>query len=209
MATIDFHAHWWPTDRFVPFFSMDPHKDAATGSFSRAVMDWGMKGLKLYPPTGFYPDDPCCDPLYAICLDHGLPVVFHGTTSPFSTTPYCHPEGFVRLAKKYSALRIVIAHSGGLDWNNEAVRACLDCECVYLDISGFQSLLDPALFKAALETMYIAMGSFEKVLFGTDDPIFNRMCPIKTMVDNLRGLDIPDREKENLLFNAGKKLLRG
>jgi predicted TIM-barrel fold metal-dependent hydrolase len=166
-----------------------------------------MKGLKLYPPTGFYPDAPCCSPLYEVCLDRGLPVVYHGTTSPLSDTPYCHPDGFRRLAERYPALKIVIAHAGGRDWFTAAAQACLDYEHIYLDISGFQSLLDPDLFKAAMETVYSTLMSFEKVLFGTDSPIFNRMCSIRDMVANLKALNIPEQEKANLFGNTGRKIL--
>ena len=194
-------------DKFISFFSIDPERKDATPLFSTAVKEWGMRGLKLYPPTGFFPDDQCCSSLYEICLDYGLPVVFHGTTSVLSAISYCHPEGFRRLAKKYPALKIVIAHAGGLEWHTDAVQACLDYDHVYLDISGFQGILDPVVFKFALENMYSNLKSFEKVLFGTDNPMFNRMCPIKDMIANLKDLNIPEHEKANLLGNTGKNLL--
>ena len=57
-------------DKFVSFFSIDPRRDGAEKHFATAVGEWGVKGLKLYPPTGFQPYDACCLPFYKICLDH-------------------------------------------------------------------------------------------------------------------------------------------
>src|SRR5450759_3908894 len=54
-------------DRLVSFFSIDPRREGAVDLFSRAIEDWGMKGLKLHPASGFYPYEEFCYPLYEKC----------------------------------------------------------------------------------------------------------------------------------------------
>ncbi len=195
------------SDKIISFFTIDPIRENGSQYFQKAVKDWGMKGLKLYPPTGFFPFDDICMPFYKTCLNYGLPVVFHGTTSPISPIEYCHPDGFKKLADKLPELKIVIAHSGGLAWHVEALNACLEYDNIYLDISGLQSILDLEMFKGRITNMFSTLKSFEKVLFGTDNPIFNGMCSVKNMVSHLQGLDLPEIEKKNLLGNTAKRIM--
>ena len=194
-------------DKIISFFSNDPKNPDAARYFETAITQWGMQGLKLYPPTGFFPDDDICTPLYEICREHVLPVVFHGTTSPMSEIPYCAPEGFVRLADKFPEMPFVIAHAGGMEWHTQALEACQHYENIYLDISGLQAVGDADIFKALIEGIYTALGSFEQVLFGTDNPIFKGMCHAKDMVAYLKEMNVPEREVSNILGNTARKLL--
>ncbi|MCP4756274.1 MAG: amidohydrolase family protein [Proteobacteria bacterium] len=195
-------------DKIIAFFSIHPERENAPQSFKTAVSHWGMKGLKLYPPTGFYPTDKICTPFYEICLAYDLPVLFHGTTSPMSTEPYCHPDGFSQLAATFPELKIVVAHSGGREWQKEAIRACREHENIYLDISGLQSVKEKASFLNLIKYLFDSLGTFQKVLFGTDSPIFNGICEVKDMVTTLGQADVPEEELSNLMGNAGRRILK-
>jgi uncharacterized protein len=194
-------------DKIISFFSINPERANAVKSFQTAVTEWGMKGLKLYPPTGFYPDDPLCTPFYEICCEYDLPVVFHGAGSPMSDTQFCHPDGFKRLADTFPELKIVIAHSGGTEWFKEAASLYRKRENIFMDISGFQGVRDTDIFKNFLKQLYDLAESFERIMFGTDNPIFNGVCKAADMVDAIYNIDLPEREKSNLLGNAAEKLL--
>ncbi len=193
--------------RIISFFSIDPKRENGLTSFVKAIEEWGMRGLKLYPPTGFYPYDNCLTSFYELCLSKNLPVVFHGTDSPMTTEPYCHPEAFGKLARLYPDLKIVIAHAGGLCWLNEATLACQEHENIYLDISGWQSIGNSELFKAAIEELVKSTLFSDKILFGTDSPIFNGLYSVENMVENLKTLNIPPSSKDHLLGLTAKKIL--
>ena len=62
--------------RLYSFLGIDPRRPEAVDFFARGIEQWGMKGLKLYPPTGFYPYDPVCDPLYRRALEYDVPVLW-------------------------------------------------------------------------------------------------------------------------------------
>ena len=192
-------------DSIIAFFSIDPRREGAVRHFQTAVEDGAMKGLKLYPPTGFYPDDEVCQPLYEICLDRGLPVVYHAAPSPMQQVEYSHPDCFRRLAEKFPRLKIVMAHAGG-EWAGPAVAACRDHENIYMDISGWQTMAGGE--PDGVSYLFSKLDSFEKVFWGTDNPIFNGLMKAPDWVSSIKQSDIPEKEKSNLLGDSAARLLR-
>lgn len=195
-------------DKIIVFFSIHPGRENAAQLFKAAVKHEGIKGLKLYPPTGFYPDDRVCTPLYKICLSYDLPVLFHGMASSMSKKQYCHPDGFTKLAVKFPGLKIIIAHAGGPEWAEQAIEACQQHKNIYLDISGLQSATNKDSFITSIRYLFDSLGSFEKVLFGTDSPIFNGICETGEMVNRIHKSDVPQKELSNLLGNTGCRILK-
>ena len=45
-------------DRFIPFISVDPNRKNAIELLDHLNNRYSPKGIKVYPATGFYPDDP-------------------------------------------------------------------------------------------------------------------------------------------------------
>ena len=66
---------------------------------------------------------------------------------------------------------------------------------------------DKSAFQNLLKMIYSKLGTFEKVLFGTDSPIFNGICAVHEMVEYIGRLDIPETQRANLLGNTAKRLL--
>ena len=61
-------------DRLIYFCGIDPRRDDATSLFEKCVTEFGARGLKLYPSTGFLPADRDVYPLYERAAAWGLPV---------------------------------------------------------------------------------------------------------------------------------------
>jgi uncharacterized protein len=192
-------------DKIIAFFSINPLAGKSPEHFKTAVDEWGMKGLKLYPPTGFYPYDDSCTPYYKICLEHDLPVIYHGSTSSMSKTEFSHPDHFSVLAANFPGLKIVLAHAGGNEWRDQAIKACLYHKNIYLDISGWQ-LSGPHISKN-ISLLYSNLGSFDKVMFGTDGPIFNGMMKTKAFIWAIRKSDVPEDELDKLFVKSAKGIL--
>jgi len=53
-------------DKLIPFASVDPRRDGAADLFETCVSEWGMRGLKLHPCSGFYPNQKEVYPLLEI-----------------------------------------------------------------------------------------------------------------------------------------------
>lgn len=162
--------------RILPFACMNPLVPEAVEEVWRTAQ-LGIRGYKLYPPTGFFPDDPAALPFYEAVLaaqeDVGrpLPVLVHGGFS-YSGSKYAQPVYLEEVAARFEPdLRLILAHAG-IPWIDEAVWLSSIHPNVYLDIAlfgdvvGFWPELHAHLFATAKRA-----GAIGRVLFGTDWPL--------------------------------------
>ena len=105
-----------------------------------------VPGIKLYPPTGYHPNDPVLWPLYSYAEEHGVPVLTHcsrpasvqyrGEPTPemrrnpaggdaFTDnrfdllTRFTDPDAYRPILEKHPKLRLCLAHFGGAgDWGS-------------------------------------------------------------------------------------------
>lgn len=107
----------------------------------RAIMDSGFIGVKLYPPTGFFPIDnekyeltvpdrfrefknfrrgldDALKNLYAWCKKHHVPIMAHATNSNATldgSGARAHPRLWQQVLNAYPGLKLNLAHFGGFD----------------------------------------------------------------------------------------------
>jgi uncharacterized protein len=162
-------------DVFLGFASVDPHKGrAALVELRRAVVDLGLRGLKLHPSAqDFSPDDRRHYDLYAVCAELEIPVLFHtGTTGVGAGLPggggvklgYSRPILLDAVAADFPELQIVGAHPS-YPWQDEMLAVAQHKTNVWVDLSGWSPRLwSPALRDAVLGWLQ------DRALFGTDYP---------------------------------------
>jgi len=69
----------------IPFIHIDPRREGVMDLLKHYVEQKGFKGVKLYPPIGYYPYDPLLmNEVYPYCEEKNLPVLVHG--SPHNAT---------------------------------------------------------------------------------------------------------------------------
>jgi predicted TIM-barrel fold metal-dependent hydrolase len=61
----------------IPFIAIDPRRKNLLALVRKYVEEHGFRGLKLYPPMGYYPNDPALHPIYAYAQENGLPLIAH------------------------------------------------------------------------------------------------------------------------------------
>jgi len=61
----------------IPFAAVDPRQDNIVEKTIALIEQNDFRGLKLYPPTGYHPDDRRLWPLYEYAEQHNLPVMTH------------------------------------------------------------------------------------------------------------------------------------
>ena len=127
---------------FLPFIAADPrrikqYKDAGDPQdphgiryLTDALENNGFWGVKIYPPLGYYPDDPYLMPLYDYCQAHQIPVTAHcsfgggysneevppGAADSKKKTYYrkmANPTGWRKVLNKYPELKLNLGHFGG------------------------------------------------------------------------------------------------
>ncbi len=194
-----------PRGRILPFACMNPLLPEALAEVHRCA-HLGARGFKLYPPTGFYPDDPGALPFYEAVLGaqqetgRVLPVLVHEGFG-YSGSKYAQPIHLEEVAARYEPdLRLIAAHAG-IPWTEEAIWLASIHPNVHLDIAlfgdvvGFWPELHARLFATAKRA-----GALERVLFGTDWPLaalwLNDCSPswanLHRIVDAVMGVTVPE-----------------
>jgi predicted TIM-barrel fold metal-dependent hydrolase len=158
--------------RFFVFGGVDPRWGAdGLALFEKGIVDYGFKGLKLYPPCGYSPSDRSLYPYYEICRARRLPVLLHiGPTSPVLEFSHAHPGLLDRAAIDFPDVDFILAH-GAVNHVDACTQLCAYRPNVYLDISAFMGSTHPGGWQAALAELF-RMNLNHKILFGTDWPVF-------------------------------------
>jgi len=126
----------------IPFMHIDPRRPGVLDLLKKNVEEFGFKGIKLYPPLGYFPYDQDLYPVYEYCQQQNLPVISH--CSPYNMvhhrgnrkevaemlakalTPiditgkrkkelfafFAHPSNYEPVLKDFPDLRICVAHFG-------------------------------------------------------------------------------------------------
>ena len=204
-------------DRLIAFFAIDPRRPKGLEMFQRAVEEWGMRGLKLHPTSGYYPYDRVCYPFYEKCLEYGLPVLFHtgGQPAPLKcrfTKPVCIDD----VAADFPDLPIIMAHAAFRDWE-EALNVALLKPNVCFDFSGWQTIFNARSgdFYRMLRTVLDTIGPW-RVFFGTDGPYLNLALPLDQWVKAVKspdlsscpGISFSNEEKDIILGKAFARLMK-
>jgi predicted TIM-barrel fold metal-dependent hydrolase len=169
--------------RLVPFFAIDPRRAGAPEMLQRAIEQWGIRGLKLHPTTGYFPHDPAAYPLYERCLEYGIPVLFHtGSTCGPMKSRFAQPIHMDDVAADFPDLSIIMAHAGLEMWEEALIVARVKSN-VSFDISGWQAIWAnrPQAFYRMLRTLLNEVGPW-RVFFGSDGPFLDLSCPLDRWV---------------------------
>jgi uncharacterized protein len=196
-------------DVFVGFASVDPWKGTlAVEELERAVVELGLRGLKLHPGRQeFFPDDPRFAPLFARCAALGIPVLFHtgmmaagaGTRGGGGlrlkyTRPVPHLDD---LAATFPDLTIIGAHPSW-PWQEEMLSVAMHKANVYIDLSGWSpKYFSPSLIQYANTLLQ------DKVLFGSDFPVINPERWLKDFAE----APFRDEVRPKIMIENAKKLL--
>lgn len=111
-------------DNIIPFAAVDPRRKGVDKMLQKLVEKDKFKGVKIYPPLGYRPNDPVLmKKIYPYCLKKNLPVmthcsrggVRHKSEPTATTTGYADPDNCVSIMEKFPKLRFCLGHFGGQD----------------------------------------------------------------------------------------------
>ena len=195
--------------RLEPFIGVDPNRGASgLKMIEKLVKKYEPRGIKLYPATGFYPDDEKHERYWKLIDDLGLIVVTHaGMALPPMDERYCHPVNLIKVAERHPDTKIIIAHLGG-KFHGELFNVMERCDNVYTDCSALQGWL-PSEPGTVLSRLRETAGRFPKrVVFGTDFPLYDIHCSTMQFVRLIEeGGWGTQQMKDDLLGNNMAKVL--
>jgi predicted TIM-barrel fold metal-dependent hydrolase len=208
-------------ERLIGFAGIDPRRGkAAIKELERCILNLGFKGVKLWPLTGFYPDNKDFYPFYEKVKELGAVIFCHTGLGPSRTyLKYCKPVFVDTIAVDFPEIPIIMAHMGD-PWTNEAISVATKNPNVYIDISAWEPVLKRAPF-ALFQTLVQAKMScgIKKILFGSDWPLFAPILSLKEWVNGIKKLkvlaplklmglpDFTEEEKNKILGENAAKIL--
>lgn len=160
--------------RMIGFSTLHPDFETPYEELCR-VKGLGLKGVKLHPDfQKFEISDPRMDDAYRAMAELGLPVLFHTGDKRYN---WSSPAHIPVILKKHPALKVICAHFGAYSQWGEAAE-CLKGEGVWVDTSSSFFMITPEDAKR-----YISLYGEEKVLFGSDYPMWSVGDEIKNILD--------------------------
>ncbi len=187
-------------DRLVAFAGVDPRRKEAPDLFKRCISEWGMKGLKLHPCAGFYPNQKEVYILLEQACELKIPVLIHsGSMMVPLRSKYSQAIHFDDLDADFPDLPIIAAHSGGLFGYTQMISIMNVKLNIMADISAWQvtATRNYSFFCKALREL-IDFTESERIFFGSDSPSLRSIMSNKDWVQLLK--DLPQKAVEGVTF---------
>jgi predicted TIM-barrel fold metal-dependent hydrolase len=187
-------------DKLIAFAGVDPRRKNALDLFKQCVEEWGMRGLKLHPCAGFYPNQKEVYTLLEKATDWKTPVLIHsGSMMVPLKSKYSQSIHFDDLGADFPDLPIIAAHSGGSMGYMQMISIMTVKLNIMADISAWQVAADrnyPAFCKGLRDMMdFVEPG---RILFGSDSPSFRSIMSNPDWVQLLK--DLPEKAAEGISF---------
>jgi predicted TIM-barrel fold metal-dependent hydrolase len=195
-------------ERFISFVGLDLRRgEKGLALLRKAIVEWGMKGLKLHSTSGFYLNDREYYPFYELATDLDIPVLVHcGFEFAPNRVKYADPIQMDDVAVDFPDLRIILAHMGGhahgpaWHWRDTAISMSCVHKNVYMDMGDMQCVYvrDPNDFYQSVRRAL--NWAPDKLLYGTDGPWLDAVLGAGDYLDVLRHPDNSILEKAGVEF---------
>ena len=179
---------------FIGFGTLHAAMDNITDEADR-IAALGLKGIKMHPDSQVFPiDDPRLFPVYE-AMQGRLPIMLHMGDPRYD---YSHPYRLRRVLDLFPRLEVVATHFGGYSMYDIAFEVLRDKDCVFDISSSLMFLPEGAAEK------YIRGYGVERMLFGTDFPLWNPAEEVKRFFT----LNLTDDEFEQIANRTALRVLK-
>ncbi|MDD1747620.1 MAG: amidohydrolase family protein [Methanomassiliicoccales archaeon] len=190
-------------DKFLPFIGIDPQRgETAIRLIEKYIKRFDAKGIKVYPPTGWRPDEERIKPFWKVLDDHGMVVVTHsGAVWGPLNEELSRPSYYSKVLEKHERLKLVIAHMGG-KYRDEMFPLLAKHENAYTDCSALQGWLpsNPEMVVSRLKE--VAERIPDRIFFGTDWPLFELAYSQPYFIDLISTQPWGSEEMKERLFSV-------
>jgi len=173
--------------RFAGFFMHNPAAPGADAVLARALTEWRLRTVCLFPAMhGYRLDDDVVDGVFRSAATHGAAVFAHcgvltvgvrkklGLPSRFDLR-LGDPLALARTALAYPGVPVIVPHFGA-GYFREALMAADQCPTIHFDTSSSNGWIKfhPGLTLESVFKQALAVVGASRLLFGTDSSFFPR-----------------------------------
>jgi len=185
--------------RVMALAGVDPRRAEAPDMLKQCFEEFGVKGLKYHPDYGYDPCGPESYRLLEVLVLYGGVLLTHtGPLMPPARCKYADPRLLADLAVDFPEIKVVAAHMGAVEWRSWANLAAHQPN-LYGDLAMWDAYAFGRyeLFCRELRDILDYAGA-GKVLFATDNPIFNTIKPTREWIRLLK--DLPTNAPDGITF---------
>lgn len=187
-------------DKIIAFATVDARRPNAWEIVERGIKDLGLKGVNLYPQTGFFINDPRTRRLLDKISAMGLPLTCHtGQQGPAPFRgKYGDPLHLDDIVVDYPNMTIIAGHMA-FGWHEQLFYQAGLKYNLATDVSAWQDVARSNFHKfcQVLRQALDRMGK-DRVLFGTDNPFVSALMSTKDYADLIKGL--PQNAPDGITF---------
>ena len=206
-------------DIFYGFAHHHPETGDAAGLLEQAVVEYGLKGYKIFGPLVERPlADASFKPLWRVAENFNLPVLIHfgilGGGGGIASGVNIDPLSIEPVAKAYPTVPFVVPHFG-CGYVRELLQLCWACANVCVDTSGNNEWMRwypyPLTLENLFQRFYETVGP-RRIIFGSDSSWFPRGFARRYLEDQLRAcrrLGFPPEAVKQIFGGNARRLLEG
>jgi len=190
-------------EKIIPFAYLDPRQENALEQAEYWVKERQFMGLKLYPPIGFYPDEPNLLTFFEGVESLKVPILFHmGRVLPHPKLrmKYGNPVFLEGVCVNCPDLKVIVGHFAR-PWTYEAYCLAIGFPNVYIDLTTGGSE-DRAMIKRVITNL----GS-ERLVFGTDS-VLNTAEKFRKMRAEFKQDGINDKDLDMIFGGSASEILK-
>ena len=191
--------------KIIAMAGIDPRRKTAPELYRRCVEEYGMKGLKWHPDSGYYPNSEEAYAVLKVAEELGTPLLTHTGPLPSPRASQAMPRArfasailLDEVAQDFPDLNIVAAHMGRHAWRDWASLAEFRRN-LYGDLAMWQTFAVTSYerFCRYLREILDIAGQ-NSVLFGSDCPVFTALVPNEQFFQIIR--DLPQKAPPGINF---------
>ncbi len=185
--------------RVMALAGVDPRRPEAPDMMKQSFEEFGVRGLKYHPDNGYDPGSPESYKVLEVVMENnGILLTHTGPLDPPARPKFSDPRLLSDLGVDFPELKIIAAHMGAVDWRPWAALAAFQPN-LHGDLAMWDALAvgNYKLFCRELRDILDLAGP-TKVLFGTDNPIFNTVNPTRDYIRLIK--DLPEKAPGGITF---------
>ena len=208
--------------RLVGFFMLNPSTDDAAERLARALDDWHLRAVCLFPAMHHYQiTDERVSATFEAAAARGAAVFVHcgvltvgvrkrlGLASPFNLR-LGDPLALANVAARFPKVPVIIPHFGA-GFLREALMAADQCPNIHLDTSSTNSWVKyyPGLTLEDVFRQALAIAGPDRLIFGSDSSFFPRGWQrqiFELQKQTLDRLGVPEDAQERIFSGNFERL---